>query len=93
MKREGRGLRPDQPDDERAGEGGNEGKRNADADEIPGGDFISFLLQDADPGNVGRGTDRGDVAAERGPDKQAERKQIPSIALHSFASVDGCIIA
>ena len=59
---------PDEPDEEIARQHGDESEGHADAHEVAGFDLEAGFAEDADGGDVGRGADGGEVAAEGGTD-------------------------
>ena len=60
------------PDQDVSGNNGGQGEGNADLEEVAVGNFVAFLAQDADAGDVGGSADGGAVAAQGGAGQQTE---------------------
>ncbi len=73
--RSARGIRlpaEKDPDEQAAGENRDQGEGQAHADELEESRFVAVFFQNAHGHDVGRGPDRGDVAAHAGPQQQPD---------------------
>ena len=67
---------PDEPDEQVAGDDRGEGEGDANLHEVGEAYLVAFLAEHADAGDVGRGADGRQVAAEGGADKETEEQEV-----------------
>ena len=82
------------PDQDVSGNNGGQGEGNTDLEEVTVGNFVAFLTQDADTGDVGGSTDGVQLPPRVAPDSRPKYRAVESMPISiAIPAMTGIMVA